>query len=105
MHRQTSRREFLTSALLVASSGVLRAADHSSGLSGAPMHASEADPTDLTAFVNVFVGTGGHGHTFPGATLPFGAVQLSPDTGVRDWDWCSGYHHDDTTLMGSATRT
>ena len=32
--------------------------------------------------------------------MPFGAVQLSPDTGVRDWDWSSGYHHDDSTLMG-----
>ncbi|HET9696651.1 MAG TPA: GH92 family glycosyl hydrolase [Terriglobales bacterium] len=55
---------------------------------------------DLARYVNVFLGTGGHGHCYPGATVPFGAVQLSPDTGYRDWDWCSGYHHDDTTLMG-----
>jgi predicted alpha-1,2-mannosidase len=57
-------------------------------------------PEDYTRYVNVFVGTGGHGHCFPGAAVPFGAVQLSPDTGVRDWDWSSGYHHDDGTLMG-----
>lgn len=55
---------------------------------------------DLTRYVNVLIGTGGHGHCYPGATVPFGAVQLSPDTGVRDWDWSSGYHHDNTTLMG-----
>jgi predicted alpha-1,2-mannosidase len=46
------------------------------------------------------VGTGGHGHTFPGAVLPFGAVQLSPDTYTKGWDWCSGYHDSDTSLMG-----
>src|SRR5208283_1705072 len=48
----------------------------------------------------VFIGTGGHGHCYPGATTPFGMVQLSPDTGVGDWDHCSGYHHDDTSIMG-----
>lgn len=54
----------------------------------------------LTQFVDVFIGTGGHGHCYPGATVPFGMVQLSPDTGVGDWDHCSGYHHDDTSIMG-----
>lgn len=57
----------------------------------------------LTSFVNPFIGTGGHGHTFPGATLPFGAVQLSPDTrpdGYNDWDGCSGYHYSDSILYG-----
>jgi putative alpha-1,2-mannosidase len=44
-------------------------------------------------FVNPFIGTGAHGHTFPGATVPFGLVQLSPDNGVAGWDWCSGYHY------------
>lgn len=47
-----------------------------------------------------FIGTGGHGHTYPGATLPFGMVQLSPDTDVERWDACSGYHRDDTSIMG-----
>jgi len=43
--------------------------------------------------VDPFVGTSGHGHTFPGATTPFGMVQISPDNGVMGWDWCSGYHY------------
>ena len=50
--------------------------------------------------VDVFIGTGGHGHTYPGATVPFGMVQLSPDTGTTGWDHCSGYHLDDPTIMG-----
>ena len=50
--------------------------------------------------VDVFIGTGGHGHTFPGATLPHGMVQLSPDTRQDGWDACGGYYYDDTTLMG-----
>ncbi|MDZ7743848.1 MAG: hypothetical protein U5Q03_19465 [Bacteroidota bacterium] len=51
-------------------------------------------------FVDPFIGTGGHGHTFPGATLPFGMVQLSPDTRKDSWDGCSGYHYSDSTIMG-----
>jgi putative alpha-1,2-mannosidase len=43
---------------------------------------------DATRWVNVFIGTGGHGHTYPGATVPFGMVQLSPDTYNEGWDWC-----------------
>ncbi|WP_256010632.1 GH92 family glycosyl hydrolase [Desertivirga xinjiangensis] len=50
--------------------------------------------------VNPFIGTGGHGHTFPGATRPFGMVQLSPDTFNEGWDWCSGYHDSDRSIMG-----
>lgn len=50
--------------------------------------------------VNVFIGTGGHGHTYPGATVPHGMVQLSPDTYDREWDWCSGYHYSDASIMG-----
>lgn len=54
-----------------------------------------------TAYVNPFVGTGGHGHTFPGATVPFGMVQLSPDTRVDgSWDGCSGYHYSDSVIYG-----
>ncbi len=52
------------------------------------------------AYVDPFIGTGGHGHTFPGATVPFGMVQPSPDTNVTGWDWCSGYHWSDNTIMG-----
>lgn len=54
----------------------------------------------ITSYVNPFIGTGGHGHTYPGATLPFGMVQLSPDTRINDWDGCSGYHYSDSTILG-----
>jgi predicted alpha-1,2-mannosidase len=50
--------------------------------------------------VNPFIGTAGHGHTFPGATTPFGMVQVSPDTDDAGWDWSSGYHYGDSTIMG-----
>ena len=55
---------------------------------------------NLTGYVNPFIGADQHGHTFPGATLPFGMVQLSPDTGIEGWDWCSGYHYSDSSIMG-----
>ena len=51
-------------------------------------------------FVNPFIGTGAHGHTFPGATAPFGMVQLSPDTRLTGWDGCSGYHYSDSAIYG-----
>lgn len=54
----------------------------------------------LIDYVDPFIGTGGHGHTFPGATVPFGMVQLSPDNGVTEWDWCSGYHYSDSIIVG-----
>lgn len=54
----------------------------------------------LADYVNPFIGTDAHGHTYPGATTPFGMVQLSPDTGVDGWDWCSGYHSSDSSIMG-----
>ena len=57
-------------------------------------------PKEYTDSVNVFIGTGGRGHTFPGATLPHGMVQLSPDTRLFGWDACSGYYYDDTSIMG-----
>src|SRR5882724_2183037 len=46
------------------------------------------------------VGTGGHGHTYPGATVPFGFVQLSPDTPMKGWDACAGYHYSDSIILG-----
>ncbi len=49
---------------------------------------------------NIFIGTGGHGHTYPGATVPFGMVQLSPDTRLTGWDGCSGYHYSDSVVYG-----
>ena len=51
--------------------------------------------------VNPFIGTGGHGHTFPGAVAPFGMVQVSPDTRIDgSWDGCSGYHQSDSVIYG-----
>lgn len=59
---------------------------------------------DFTKWVDPFIGTANHGHTFPGATTPFGMVQLSPDNGVSGWDWCSGYNYIDSTLVGFSHR-
>ena len=68
---------------------------------------AEADPatdlqkyTHLLAYVNPFIGTGGHGHTYPGASAPFGMMQLSPDTRYKGWDGCSGYHYSDSVIYG-----
>jgi predicted alpha-1,2-mannosidase len=55
---------------------------------------------NLTKFVDPFIGTGGHGHTYPGATVPFGMLQVSPDNGISSWDWCSGYHYSDSIAIG-----
>lgn len=55
---------------------------------------------DYARWVNPFIGTGGHGHTFPGATMPFGMVQLSPDTRTDNWDGSSGYHYSDDIIYG-----
>ena len=54
----------------------------------------------LTDFVDPFIGTGYHGHTYPGAAYPFGQIQLSPDNGTQGWDWCSGYHYSDSVVAG-----
>lgn len=51
-------------------------------------------------YVNPFIGTDAHGHTYPGATVPFGLVQLSPDTRLDGWDGCSGYHYSDSIIYG-----
>jgi predicted alpha-1,2-mannosidase len=79
------------SALGLSSSTLARAVGAGRSQSS---HASSEYP------VNIFQGTGGHGHTYPGASVPFGMVQLSPDTYNDDWDWCSGYHSSDTSIMG-----
>jgi predicted alpha-1,2-mannosidase len=80
-----TRRDFLASTGLSVAATAL------------PLRA--ASPA-IGARPNLFIGTGGHGHTYPGATLPFGMVQLSPDTDVERWDACSGYHRDDSSIMG-----
>lgn len=55
---------------------------------------------DYSAHVNPFIGTGGHGHTFPGAVVPHGMIQPSPDTRIDGWDACSGYYYNDSTING-----
>ena len=63
-------------------------------------NASKQKDQPLIHYVNTFIGTGGHGHTYPGATLPFGMMQLSPDTRLDGWDGCSGYHYTDEYIYG-----
>ena len=58
------------------------------------------DSRKLHEKVNPWIGTGGHGHTYPGATSPFGMVQLSPDTRLEGWDGCGGYHDTDSVIYG-----
>lgn len=70
-------------------------------LCGLYQSAASTEPDrDFTHYVNPFVGTDFHGHTFPGATYPFGMIQLSPDTREDNWDGCSGYHYSDSTIRG-----
>ncbi len=68
------------------------------GFTGA-ISTPSTEPGDAR-YVNPFIGTGGHGHTYPGAALPFGMVQLSPDTRLSGWDGCSGYHFSDSIIYG-----
>jgi predicted alpha-1,2-mannosidase len=91
-----TRRTFLGTLSLAASNVAI-----SRGFAQRMLHAAgAADTDDVTRHVNIAIGTGGHGHCFPGATVPFGAVQLSPDTYDDGWDWCAGYHRSDTSIMG-----
>ncbi|SEM75936.1 alpha-1,2-mannosidase, putative [Sphingomonas gellani] len=83
---RANRRELLAGSALVAL--------------GSTVPAMAAAPDTMAGKPDLFVGTGGHGHTFPGATLPFGMVQLSPDTNNFGWDACSGYHQSDRSIMG-----
>ena len=91
-----SRRELLggLSAIGVASALGMTSISSSKEALAAVAHPANPYP------VNLFQGTGGHGHLYPGASMPFGMVQLSPDTYNDDWDWCSGYHASDTSIMG-----
>lgn len=87
-----SRREFLQATAAVYAASVLPSAAFAAS---APTSMS-----DNLEWVDPRIGTGGHGHCFPGAAVPFGAVQLSPDTFNNGWDWCSGYHISDSSIMG-----
>jgi predicted alpha-1,2-mannosidase len=61
---------------------------------------SNAQAQELTKFVDPFIGSGGHGHVFVGASVPFGAVQIGPNNIYKGWDWCSGYHYTDSLIIG-----
>jgi predicted alpha-1,2-mannosidase len=63
-------------------------------------HVISKNQTDLTQYVDPYIGTGFHGHVFVGANVPFGAVQLGPTNLSKGWDWCSGYHISDSTIVG-----
>lgn len=64
------------------------------------MSPAQAQEKSFTQYVNTRIGTGGHGHVFFGANVPFGYVQLGPTEHTRGWDWCSGYHESDSILIG-----
>lgn len=87
-----SRRRFLERSAAVCAASALPLDKFAYAAKG-----TEEDPL---RWVDPRIGTGGHGHCFPGAALPFGMVQLSPDTFNNDWDWCSGYHVSDSSIMG-----
>lgn len=70
------------------------------GLTYSCTTSSEQETNRLTDYVNPFIGTGGHGHVFIGANVPFGMMQLGPSQPSRGWDWCSGYHNSDSVIVG-----
>lgn len=70
------------------------------GCNNKPKTVSAKKDSSLISYVNPFIGTGGHGHTYPGATMPFAMMQLSPDTRLDGWDGCSGYHYSDKHIYG-----
>ncbi|MBK8654459.1 MAG: GH92 family glycosyl hydrolase [Haliscomenobacter sp.] len=70
-------------------------------ISGQPLLWSQPSPKEsLLRYVDPFMGTAAHGHVYPGATVPFGMVQLSPDNGTQGWDWCAGYNYEDQSVVG-----
>lgn len=85
------KKIFTFSAFVMAALGVSSLSNYA--------HANETT-TRYTQFVNPYIGTGGHGHVFLGANVPFGMVQLGPTEITRGWDWCSGYHYSDSLLRG-----
>jgi predicted alpha-1,2-mannosidase len=98
-YRMISRRKFTANgaAALCLSWSHLRSEAARTKRTGA---ATGDEPGNVSQFVQPKIGTGGHGHCYPGATVPFGMVQLSPDTFNQGWDWCSGYNYSDSSIMG-----
>jgi predicted alpha-1,2-mannosidase len=97
-----TRRDFLEAAALVYASSAVPALTvaHVASPSTSGQGPEGMKDDDFLRWVDIRIGTGGHGHCYPGATVPFGAIQLSPDTFNDNWDWCSGYHISDSSIMG-----
>ena len=70
------------------------------GLTGNLLTSCSKPAADLVSYVDTRIGSGGHGHVFVGANVPFGMVQLGPTSIPQEWDWCSGYHASDSTVIG-----
>ena len=88
----TLKKAFLISAMLIA----FFSCDNTGNKSGKGVERK----ADFTQYVDPYIGTGDHGHVFLGANVPFGLVQLGPNNISQGWDWCSGYHISDSTIMG-----
>jgi predicted alpha-1,2-mannosidase len=89
-----SRRLFLAATALVSGMTVF------AFIPSSRKAATESQGSALTRYVDPYIGTGFHGHVFLGANVPFGAVQLGPVNITEGWDWCSGYHYSDSTIVG-----
>lgn len=83
----------LFGSMLLASGATFGQQRQASAIKSVPLE-------NLTKYVDPFIGTGFHGHVFVGANVPFGAVQLGPSNISQGWDWCSGYHISDSTIVG-----
>ena len=90
----------MTIERMLAVSGLLGLLASGAGATAREVPTAREVDNDPLGSVDPRIGTGGHGHNYPGATVPFGMVQVSPDTGNEGWDWCSGYHRSDTSIMG-----
>ncbi len=82
-------KNFCKSLSLMATAAIFATAPLSNAVAG-----------DLTRLVDPYIGSGGHGHVFVGANVPFGMVQLGPTENYQGWDWCSGYHYSDNVIVG-----
>ncbi len=91
-----TRRDLIRNA---CAAGMVMAAERR-GLLAQQTAAAPDSSGSLVRLVDPLIGTGGHGHTYPGAAVPYGMVQLSPDSGKQGWDWCAGYHRSDDVIAG-----
>ena len=93
-----SRRKFTTGGVAASYLAWSQLRPQAKALNSKTLSSSSIE--NVSQFVQPRIGTGGHGHCYPGATVPFGMVQLSPDTFNKGWDWCSGYNYSDDSIMG-----